>query len=387
LPVAGDVYVGINFGIGGVNSTGTLTLPSAGSVRTGQGAFGRSGSSITSTLADCSSDGGLACVTSVNYPAAYLNTGYLSARNIKRGIVIGGITGVFPSTMYQLPRYSDSGSTINTQASGGIMTDFTNFITQLTSAGSFEYWDSTGVRRTGSGDADLVVGNLKTSVVLENLSLTGTFGFDSIPNAWDIRYGVAVNGVPGRLKVNCRNMKGTSYDNITSPAVTGTDIWDTVEDRNYFEPYSTVNPWTDQYRCGYDSIATSDEKTWEFVSGINANALFKDRISGLTWTRGTSTGTKFWQSAITYCDALDHGTFQDWRLPTAKELSDAYSHGIYDLVDQSNPGLGMDLDGNFWSSSTQSTITTSAWYINLSTGYGGGATKTNAAGVLVLCVR
>ncbi len=47
LPVVGDVYSGIAYGIGGNGSTGTLTLASAANVRTGNGAFGRSGNSVT----------------------------------------------------------------------------------------------------------------------------------------------------------------------------------------------------------------------------------------------------------------------------------------------------------------------------------------------------
>src|SRR5690606_34512120 len=132
----------------------------------------------------------------------------------------------------------------------------------------------------------------------------------------------------------------------TPPATAGTDIFDTVDDNNSYGAYPTTNPWgADEFLCGFDSVLAPDEKTWEHVSGTGANALFKDRISGLIWTRGTDTNTRSWQDAITYCDSRDHEGFSDWRLPTQKELMDAYSHGIFDLKDQANPGLGTDLTG------------------------------------------
>jgi len=295
LPAIGNVLTGINYGVGGTGLAGTLTLPSAANVLTGSGTYGDPGAAVTPTLADrgtwdltasfpgagyyagvsnaptaslrssaqiagtagsigdcasansqscyttgtyyastlCASDGGTSCVVDngTNYKAAA--AGSLAAGNIKRGVQIGGVTGTFPSTTAPLPRYSDTGATTNTQADGGITTDFTNFITQLSSAVTFEFWDSTGVRRTGSGDADITAANVKNLVQFENLSVTGSYTGGGALNVWDVRAGVdRGDGQLGKLKVACRNSANTAVYDAGAPqnavADFGTDFFTAV---------------------------------------------------------------------------------------------------------------------------------------------------------------
>ena len=125
---------------------------------------------VSGTLADCSANEVSGCVTTSAYKSADLTN--LAAGNIKRGISLGGVTGNFPSAASPIPRYTDSSAT--TDIGGTDISDLTMFITQLTTDGAFEYWDSMGIRRTGSGDTDITASNVKNAVAFENLAVTGT---------------------------------------------------------------------------------------------------------------------------------------------------------------------------------------------------------------------
>jgi hypothetical protein len=120
-----------------------------------------------------------------------------------------------------LPRYSNGGATTNTVGDGGITTDLTNFITQLTTDGGFEFWDRTGIRRTGAGDSDIVGTNVVTGVDFENLSVEGSAPSGAEPDAWDLRAGVTAGSVTGKLQTNCRNLANTTlWDQGLPVAVT-----------------------------------------------------------------------------------------------------------------------------------------------------------------------
>jgi hypothetical protein len=164
--------------------------------------------SAAGTLADCNSNGVNGCVTTATYKSADLTN--LAAGNVKRGVSIAGTTGEFPSSAYPLPRYSDGGATTNTVGDGGITADLTNFITQLTTDGSFEFWDETGIRRTGAGDSDIVDANVVTGIDFENLSVEGSAPSGAAPDARDLRAGITVGSVTGELRTNCRNLANTT---------------------------------------------------------------------------------------------------------------------------------------------------------------------------------
>ncbi len=250
LPAAGKVYTGITYGVGGTGSTGTLTIPAAGNVLSTAPAYGdpdaQETPSLTSqgtwnltmsfpgagyyaavsnsptaatiakdttiigvagtatlTPANCASNRATGCVTTDTYQSANLTN--LSAGNIKSGITIAGQLGDYPSVTYKLPRAE--GATAD-------LADLDNatFDIKVKSATAFEYWTSTGSYHTGAGDADITQANIKDTV-----SIFGTVGNLTAavaPNSWDVRVGVTVNGVTGKLKVNCRNRANPSIFDI-----------------------------------------------------------------------------------------------------------------------------------------------------------------------------
>jgi hypothetical protein len=147
----------------------------------------------SSSVADCTTEGQTGCKNTRAFISA--DVAKVVAGNIKSGVTLGGVTGSYPSSTYPL---SDATST----------TDLTNFTTQLTSDGTFEFWDSAGTRHTGSGDGDFIAANVKSGVTFENLSITGSL---AVPNVWDVRLGTAVGTTTGLLKLNCRNGANLSY--------------------------------------------------------------------------------------------------------------------------------------------------------------------------------
>lgn len=267
------------------------------------------------------------------------------------------------------------------------------------------------MRRTGSGDADITAANVKNTVQFENLSVTGTYtggSTGSTLNVWDVRAGVdRGDGQTGKLKVNCRNAINNTYYNydgavasIPSTGVTtGTtyDIWDTIDDY-YGLPSSTGFPaaWsvTSNYCGGIESVV-DDDKVWKDITTTAASApstcaadaarcTMKDKISGLEWSKTIQT-SRTWPQAINDCDALTHNGASDWRLPTQKELMDAYEHGIMS-AESANWITTAQMQGAFfWSSSTRSANTSSAWVVNLSNGGAANTFKTNT--FQVACVR
>jgi hypothetical protein len=52
----------------------------------------------------------------------------------------------------------------------------------------------------------------------------------------------------------------------------------------------------------------------------NGDGTVSDLAAGLMWQQDDSINGKDWSEALDYCEALDAGGYDDWRLPNAKEL-------------------------------------------------------------------
>jgi hypothetical protein len=83
-----------------------------------------------------------------------------------------------------------------------------------------------------------------------------------------------------------------------------------------------------------------------------------------------------WEDAITNCYSSSYGgqTPGTWRLPTQKELMQAYINGIWTLKNSNH----LNLNTNYiWSSTTESTSVVDAWYVSLAFGFSASGTKTS----------
>lgn len=81
------------------------------------------------------------------------------------------------------------------------------------------------------------------------------------------------------------------------------------------------------------------------------NDVVVDKVTGLMWQRTTNGQSYVWTEAMSYCENLVHGGYDDWRLPWRIEL--------VSLIDfnQANPAMNTTAFPNapsnsFWSAST-----------------------------------
>ena len=360
----------------------------------------RSCDSSVAQMALCSEDGQTGCVANASYAAAHVSG---AAAKILAGQTLAGVSGnvTLPasSTFVNCTAANQSGCVATTTyktmdlSLAGATTDLTsaNFNSSVTTAGNFEFWDSTGARWVGSG----------TSL-----------------DPWNVRAGSVVNGVTGQLKTSCRNRANASLWDIGLPytvsvvddsantltiighpftsnmtvrvgaltAPTGITIDSTtyyviVVDANTIKLSITSGPgaevditaagasvtvfqWNDGTLDWWDSIDDYNDNSYyplEWIAGTTSNTdcnysnwqdltadgacdaaadncIMKDRISGLTWSESypvagaaAASTSLSWQKAIQHCNDLSFGGFSGWRLATQKELMEAWIHGIRDV--------------------------------------------------------
>ncbi|MCX6119306.1 MAG: DUF1566 domain-containing protein [Proteobacteria bacterium] len=415
---------------------------------------------VAGSLADCSTNGAQGCVTTATYQSGDLTN--LTAGNIKSGVTIAGQAGDFPSATYTL-----SGASVTADLENA------NFDAQVKSATAFEYWTSAGVRQTGAGDVDIVAGNISNLVTV--FGTTGSLAGPVAPNSWDVRVGTVINGVTGKLKVNCRNgatlgtfdqseypktatadhttdtLTVTAHgwsDNQTVRLIYGsdptgldysttyyvrnstantlqlsttsggapidfsangsgmsvirwgnavTDIWDLLDDEGgYASAVPTYTGWSSSNQCGGIEATADDANVWKDVTTTGdgstastctataAHCSFKDKMSGQEWHKPDTSG-RSWPDSVSYCDSLSYNGKTDWRLPTQKELMEAYSHGMKSTADSTNWITSANFYANYWTATTGSTYIISASWMTLANGSFSGSNKT--ASNRAICVR
>ncbi len=318
----------------------------------------------------------------------------LVAGKIKSGVSIFGVSGDYPSATYPLP-----------SASATADLDNATYNVKVKSSTAFEYWTSDGSYQTGAGDDDIAAANFVSGISIFGTSGSAVTGSDctgdgqtgcvttstyksadtSAYSTWDIRKGKTVGGKAGNL-VFYKNMKGV-YNNSTAPAVAGTDVWDTVDDYNLNGAFPTTAPsgWDQATGANWVMDSTNDTGAGggtaadNLCNGTEA-CVFKDQITNMMWT--SDRGSYTWQNGITQCDNLNYGGYADWRLPTQKELLQAYTDGIWSQKATTKLSLSATW---YWSSSTSSGATTYAWGIDPT--YGGSANGAKNGSMPVVCVR
>ena len=381
-----DVFPGTGY------YTGVSNAPAAGTMLSGTTVNAVAGTA-TAAPADCSMNGVTGCVTTAPYLSGDLTN--LTEGNIKNGVTIAGVLGLYPNATYKLPSAGGAAGLTNA-----------TFDAKVKLATAFEYWTEAGAREQSVGDADITAAKIASGVSIFGLS--GSLAAAVAPNAWDVRVGTVVNGVTGMLKVNCRNRVNNTIYNyngsvsfITNGAVItasgSTDYWDTIDDYNNGVsglPPGVVSGWTNN-DCGGVETVTDDVNVWKDITTTNGttasncgatsgNCTMKDKITGLHWSKIQST-SQTWSVAINTCDALTHNSQSDWRLPTQKELMEAYTHGIRSGA-SANWITEANMSANyFWSGSSISSSTLTAWNVFLARGYTNGDYKANPN--QVVCVR
>jgi hypothetical protein len=147
-----------------------------------------------------------------------------------------------------------------------------------------------------------------------------------------------------------------------------------------------ANVWKD--------VTTTNGTTASTCAATPVNCTMQDKITGLWWSK-QQTAT-FWDTAWSTCLTTLNGTTYGtnsvpgyngqtgWRLPTQKELMDAYNHGIRSAASNNWITEG-NMINTFWSGSSVSYSTNYAWYVNLAKGSTSHASKDYPS--QVVCVR
>ena len=96
-----------------------------------------------------------------------------------------------------------------------------------------------------------------------------------------------------------------------------------------------------------------------------ANEVWKDSATGLTWAVKDNGSNINQTQASEYCDNLDLGGFQDWRLPTIDELEGLYDSSVSKPYKAKGP---IELsEPSIWSSTTNNSGEVWSFYFT----YGG----------------
>ena len=127
-------------------------------------------------------------------------------------------------------------------------------------------------------------------------------------------------------------------------------------------------------------LDTKTNLVWQ--DDANASSVTKKWVTQANYDDGNYSDTSG-DTAIMYCEDLNLSGYEDWRLPNIKEL--------LSIVDKSryNPAVKSVFQnissGYYWSSSTRTNFSNSAWYVYF--GSGGSDDDGKDDSLYVRCVR
>ena len=328
--------------------------------------------STDTTIADCTTNNASGCIATTTFKAGDLTN--LVAGNIKGGVTVADVQG----DQLQLADPWDfrPGFTVN-ETSSKLKVNCRNAANLATfdiDAGQ----SVTSVTIGSPGVLNVTAHGLANgTAVLLNWTTEPTglssavlyYVVNSSTNSFQLSL---YSGGPGK-SVTTAGVGVTVHRWKALPAVV--DIWDTIDD-SYGLPASTGFPqaWSvaNNYCGGVDTpeTAADDDNVWKDVTTTDgttgstcaetpANCTMKDKISGLSWSNSYrvsgSQSTLTWWSAVKYCNASAYNgqLAGSWRMPTQKELLNAYEHGITSAASANWMTLA-NMQLYFWSASSDS---------------------------------
>jgi hypothetical protein len=98
----------------------------------------------------------------------------------------------------------------------------------------------------------------------------------------------------------------------------------------------------------------------------NRDGTVTDRCTNLMWQKDTAAGAYSWQEALQYCEGLELGGHDDWRLPNLRELASIVEYGRVDPSIDPIFGAGSLY---YWSSTTHTLDAKNAWRVYFSYGF------------------
>ncbi len=119
----------------------------------------------------------------------------------------------------------------------------------------------------------------------------------------------------------------------------------------------------------------------------NGDGTVSDLATGLMWQQADDGVGRDWQDALAYAEGLDLASYDDWRLPNAKELQSIVDYtGNYPALDPAFFDT-VDADGWFWTSTSAyfSPVDTGryyAWYVAFGYATGSDGNDLHGAGAV-----
>ncbi|MCP4196331.1 MAG: DUF1566 domain-containing protein [Proteobacteria bacterium] len=232
----------------------------------------------------------------------------------------------------------------------------------------------TGTVIESSGDA--VAGDVLTGKTFSNAGAAGVSGTMASNGAFALSCGVGDQGVTagyysgGTLAGDGDLVEGNIMNGVDIFGVTGTA---TVAAYPAFVPKTGQ---TTLYRTGDDGDIEKGVAWPGTRFTNNGDGTVTDELTGLMWIQNPDATTRAWDTAVDYCNALTTATYTDWRLPNYLELISLIDISRYSpALPSGHPFSGVQ-SSYYWSGSTCASVTSSAWYVNLYSGFVGSSDKT-----------
>lgn len=200
-----------------------------------------------------------------------------------------------------------------------------------------------------------------------------TSGFDDwrLPNKLELQTILAFGNTPGQLRPPPSQTEASESFGERICAWTITNLmFPSLEAKTICLPDKQGNlssKYTKQYIYAVRGPAVS--------SGLfkdNRDQTVTDQKTGLMW-QGTEILPRKWEHALAYCEELELGGFDDWRLPTLKELMSLVNE------EHINPSIDTSFfpatrSAAYWTGTTFSGHPGFAWYVRFDNGleYNGG---------------
>lgn len=133
----------------------------------------------------------------------------------------------------------------------------------------------------------------------------------------------------------------------------------------------------------YQCFAANGSAQVDCDTDADNDEVVVDRTTGLMWQRLPDSNYQ-WQEAITYCNQLSYGSYDDWRLPTYHELRSLVHYG------QTPPTIDWSaftsaFSHSEWTSTPDAASGSNAWYVYFTLGETAVAARTD--GKSARCVR
>ena len=102
-----------------------------------------------------------------------------------------------------------------------------------------------------------------------------------------------------------------------------------------------------------------------FAIQENTNVVL-DNLTGLMWARNANSfAPTNWNAAVSNCNDLVYGGYDDWRLPNRRELLSLIDDGEYHPALPAGHPFSVAPEGTYWTSTTSANGASGAWFVEL----------------------